>query len=248
MRVLVPGATTERYARLWHIGRTDVEDNVLYGKLGFEGSGVADLWNEENKDFEEASTPSGVAAPFAIELSRRRLVFQTRGQDIRVTSFTGALQGILRDATQQDWRVETDRTQMSFAQWRGTVEKVTQLRFNITPPNPHYEGRPSVERLVEGAALSAAQLILRSDAGIMTDSEIVVELLDHVDRGYGTSVAVGERDIDGETLESVFSSELNGETEIRVLPANPETGEVERDTLRQELTEPTAAGHAEEHG
>lgn len=237
IRLLVPGATTERYNRVWHVGRTEVEDGFLYGRLGFESSGTADLWNEDDKDFEEASTPAGVASPFAINLSNLGLAFQTRGQDIRVTSFANAMRGILRDASGQDWGIESARTQMSFNQWRATVTRVTQMRFDLEPPNPNYEGRPSLERLIAGANLSAADLTLKSDAGVLTDAQIVLELLDHVELGYGRSVAVGDRPINGEIVESVYSSELNGETEVVTRPANPETGEVERATLRNELTE-----------
>jgi hypothetical protein len=247
-RILVPGASTERYGRIWHVGRTEVEDGILYGRLGFEGSGLADLWSEDDKDFQETRTPAGVAAPFAIQLTGLRMVFQTRGQDIRVTSFVGAMQGILRDATGQSWRIETDRREVTFAQWRSTVEKVTQMRFTVEPPNPNYEGRPDLERLIEGASLSAAEIVLRSEDGIVTDADIVTQLLDHAERGYGRDVAVGERTVDGEVVESVYSSELHGETEVAVRPANPETGEVERETLRQELTRADDTGHAGEHG
>lgn len=246
--ILVPGASTERYSRTWHVGRTELEDNILYGRLGFEGSGLADLWSEEDKDFQETQTPAGVASPFAIQLSHLRMVFQTRGQDIRVTSFTNALRGILRDASEQDWRVEADRREVSFTQWRATVDKVVQMRFFVEPPNPNYEGRPDIERLIEGASLSAAELVLRSDDGIITDAEIVTQLLDHVERNYGRDVAVGERMVDGEVVESVYSSELRGETEVAVVPANPETGEVEKETLKQELTRVDNPGDAREHG
>lgn len=245
---LAPGASTERYQRVWHVGRIEINDDVLFGRLGFEGSGHADLWNEEDKDFQEARTPAGVASPFAILLSNFRLVFQTRGQDIRVTSFIGAMRGILRDASEQDWRIEAIRREMSFPQWRQTVERVIQMRFSIEPPNPNYEGRPDIERLIEGARLSAAEIVLRSEDGIVTDADYVVQLLDHVERGYGSDVAVGERIVDEEVVEAVYSSELNGETEVAVRPANPETGEVEAATLREELTRPTDAGDAREHG
>jgi hypothetical protein len=144
VHILEPGASTERYNRVWHVGRTSVDGDILFGRLGFEGSAAADLWNEEDKDFEGARTPSGVAAPFAIQLSDFRLVFQTRSQDIRVTSFTGAMQGILRDASGQDWRIETARSEMSFNQWRQTVDRVTQMRFNVEPPNPNYQDRPDL--------------------------------------------------------------------------------------------------------
>lgn len=240
VRILVPGASTERYGRIWHIGRTAQEDGFFYGRLGFEGSGTADLWSEEDKDFEAARTPAGVASPFAVRLSDLRVVFQTRSRDIQVTSFTGALQKILRDESgDEDWRVETAQAQISFSEWRSSVQRVTQMRFHVEPPNPNYQGRPVLKQLIADAKLTAADLDLHSEDGIDTDAEIVTELLDHVSRQYGRSVAVGERTTDDRVTETVYSSELNGESEVRVVPANPETGEVERETLRRELTEPT---------
>jgi hypothetical protein len=112
------------------------------------------------------------------------------------------------------------------------------MRFNVRPPNPTYRDRPDLERLIEGAALNAAQLVLRSDAGIVTDADIVRQLIEHVDLGYGDDVAVGERTVAGEVVESVYSSDLRGESEVNVVPANPETGEVEPETLRRELRGP----------
>ena len=248
-RILVPGASTERFGRVWHVGRTELEDGILYGRLGFEGSGVADLWSEDDKDFQETRTPAGVASPFAIQLTGLRLVFQTRSRDIQVTSFVGAMQGILRDATGQSWRIETDRRQVTFEQWRPTVDKVTQMRFTVEPPNPNYEGRPDLERLIESTSVSAAEIVLQSEDGIVTDADIVRQLLDHTEtRGYGRDVAVGERTVSGEVVESVYSSRQHGEVVVAVRPANPETGEVERETLRQELTREDDSEHAGEHG
>jgi hypothetical protein len=248
LSLLVPGASTDRYGRLWHVGRTDLLDGFLFGRLGFEGSGSADLWNEDARDFEEARTPAGVAAPFAISLSNLDLVFQTRGQDIQVTSFTGAMQKILRDASEEAWSVETAQRQVTFAQWRATVERVTLMRFHIEPPNPNYQGRPDLQRLIEGAHLNAADITLHSEDGINTDAEIATQLLDHVRLDYGRGVAVAERPVNGDVIESVWSSELNGETEVTIVPANPETGEVERDTLLRELTEPPDSEHPRQHG
>ena len=248
VRILVPGASTERRRRIWHVGRTWVDNDILFGRLGFEGSAAADLWNEKDKDFEDTRTPSGVAAPFAVRLSDLRLVFQTRGRDIQVTSFTDAMRDILRDTSGQDWRIETARNEMSFYEWRRTVDRVTLMRFNVEPPNPNYRDRPDLERLIEGASLSAAELVLRSDDGIVTDADIVRQLLDHVDLGYGRDAVVGERTVEGEIIESVYSSQLHGDTEVIIVPANPETGEVEPETLRQELTRPDVSEHAREHG
>lgn len=249
VRILHPGASTERYQRTWRVGRTQVEEDILYGRLGFEGSGLTDLWNEENKDFQEAPTLTGLVAPFAIALSDLRLIFQTRGRDIRINSFTGALRGILRDASGEYWEIEVPRREMSFSQWRQTVDRVIEMRFHVEPPNPNYQDRPDLERLIEGANLSTADIDLRSDDGIVTDAEIVAQLLDHVNnRGYGRGGSIGERTVEGEIVESEYSFEQHGETEVVVLPANPETGEVEPATLREELTGHAEEEHAREHG
>lgn len=235
VRVVVAGATTERYNRIWHVGRTWIQDNILFGRLGYEGSAAADLWDEERKDFRDTRTPSGVVSPFAISLRSFLLVFQTRSSDIQVTSFTGALQGILRDASGQEWRIQPARHEIGFREWRNTVGRVTQMRFNVERPNPNYQDRPDVEKLIDGAALSSAEIVLKSDQSIYTDADIVLQLLDHVDRGYGRDVAVGERTVSGEVVESVYTSQLRGETEVAVVPANPDTGEVEPETLQHEL-------------
>jgi hypothetical protein len=234
--IVVAGATTERYNRIWHVGRTRIDNGVLFGRLGYESTAAADLWDEERKDFHETSTPSGVVSPFAISLRSFLLVFQTRSSDIQVTSFTGALQGILRDASGQDWNIRPARQEMSYRQWRSTVDRVTQMRFTVEPPNPNYQDRPDIEKLIEGARLSSAELVLKSDQSIYTDADIVLQLLDHVEnRGYGKDVFVGERTVSGEVVESVYSSEMHGETEVVVLAANPDTGEVEQEALLHEL-------------
>ena len=123
------------------------------------------------------------------------------------------------------------------------------MRFHVEPPNPNYQDRPDLERLIQGANLSAADIDLRSEDGIITDANIVVQLLDHVNNhGYGRGGSVGERTVGSEVVEAEYSFELQGETEAVVLPANPETGEVEPETLRQELTRHDDTEHAEEHG
>jgi hypothetical protein len=237
VEALQPGNSTERYNRLWRLGRTYVEDRVVFGRLGFERSGAADLWNEEKRDFIETEVPGGVAAPFALSLDNFLLVFQTRSQDIRVTSFIGAMQGILRDATgDPTWRIESARHPTSFQEWRASVSRVSRLHFNVVPPNPNYQGRPDVRRLIEELRLSAASLDLRSDEDIDTDADLVGQLLDHVERGYGTATAVGERATPEGTRETVFNSEIQGEAEVTERPADPATGEVQPDVLREELT------------
>src|SRR5689334_9078269 len=80
VRVIQPGASTERYSRTWRIGLTSAspEEDVLYSRIGFERPRGTVLWDEEIKDFQPAPTPSGQVVPFAIELQDLSVAFQTR--------------------------------------------------------------------------------------------------------------------------------------------------------------------------
>lgn len=237
-RSLVPGASTERNGRVWRIGRTVLEDDFLYGLLGVESSEAAKFWNETAKDFEKAGKPVDIVSPFVIRLTNLELAFQLRHPDIQLTSFTDAIGKILREATSENWRIEaTEGAAVPFGQWRRSVDAVYQIRFHIVRPNPNYEGRPDLERLIEGARLTAANIDLQSDTGVTTESDIVRQLLDHADGGNGSYVASAERPaVDGHRVETLYSSKLHGETEVAVVPADPDTGEVSRETLLLMLT------------
>jgi hypothetical protein len=237
-RSLVPGASTERNGRVWRIGRTVLEDDFLYGLLGVERREAAEFWNQTAKDFENAGKLVNIVSPFVIRLTDLELAFQLRHPDIQLTSFTDAIEKILREETGENWRIEaTEGAEIPFGQWRRSVDAVHQIRFHIVRPNPNYEGRPDLERLIEGARLTAANIDLQSDTGITTDSDIVRQLLDHADAGNGSYVASAERPaVDGHRVETLFSSELHGETEVTVLPADPDTGEVSREALLLMLT------------
>jgi hypothetical protein len=236
---LVPGTAVQRYSRMWHLGQVRLEDGIVFGHLGYESASGADIWDEAALDFQEVQVPAGVAAPFGIRLADLLLVFQIRTPDIRVTSFIGALQAILREATlNEDWHIETARQRVPFETWRASVERVTRLRFSLEPPNPNYEGRPDIERLIEGAKVAAATVELRApDGSVDTDADIVRQLLDHVERGYGDALAVGEREVDGQTETTVYNTKLGGESELVERPADPATGEVTSEVLRRELTD-----------
>jgi hypothetical protein len=113
---------------------------------------------------------------------------------------------------------------------------VTRLRVHLKPPNPTYEGRPDVERLIEDARLVTATLDLRSD-DINTDADLIGQALDHVQRGYGDGSASGVRGTGDTEIETVYNTDMEGETEVVERPADPETGEVSQETLQEELSD-----------
>jgi hypothetical protein len=212
-QVLEPGASVTRHTRLWRLGQTSSDSDYLVSRIGFEGQRNTFVWKEESKDFVEAPAPNGLFVPFAINLHTLSVVFQVRPPDIRVQSFAGALQGILRQATDNDWRVEAQIHRTSFQAWRATVDRVIRFNFHVEQPNPNWEGRPDLENIMERLGdLDAADFGFVAENGIVTDDELVVEIVDHVQRGYGHGSATGLREIDGRVVESVMHTD-SGEIE-----------------------------------
>jgi len=231
LRVLRPGASVERYARTWRIGQINpVATYVLDGRIGFEGERRTFMWDEEAQDFIPGPSPNGLVVPFVINLLNLTAVFQIRPPDIRATSFTGAVEGMLRAATGEPWRVEPITRQVSFDSWRATVSKVTRMHFHVEPPNPNWEGRPQLEDLMRRLGnLDAADFDFVAENGVATDDELIVELADHVQRHYGRMSATGRREVGvaaGQVVESVLDSEAGEieelEREADVPPNDPE--------------------------
>ena len=108
-----PDSTSRSFRAAAHIPGIDTPQSPATPQKSYRGP--------SRKYFLSERTPAGAASPFAIRLSDLIIVFQTRGQDIRVTSFTGALPGILRDESgNEGWRVESDRSEISFSEWRAS--------------------------------------------------------------------------------------------------------------------------------
>jgi hypothetical protein len=248
--VLVPGASVERYSRTWRIGHTAREDDRLLGRIGFEGERQTFIWNDESKDFLPGPSPNGLVVPFVINLNSLRVVFQVRPPTIRARSFTGALEGILRHATDQDWRVEPVTHQMSFEDWRATVTKVTRMYFLAERPNPNWEGRPELEGLMRRLGdLDSAGFVFSAENGINTNDELAVELVDHVyRRDYGRGSAAGPREIDGRIIESVLDSETGETEDVGSLAEVSDDPELSMLMVDLELEAPTEEAQAELDG
>jgi hypothetical protein len=225
-----------RYGRTWLMGQSRVDGLYLFGRIGFESEGsVTEVWDEDRTDFTQLAIPSGVTAPFLLALTTLKMAFQTRGSLIKVNSFIHAMQALLKESTGEDWRLVTSRRVVTFEQWRDSVQKVTRMRFHLVRPNPNYEGRPDVERLLEEIGAEAETLEVQNPDGLQTDADLVGQLLDHVGRGYGDATITGERQEDDRVVETVYDTRLGGESELHERPADA-TGEVPESELRAELT------------
>lgn len=237
---LVPGAAHTRYGRTWRLGQWQDQGDTILGRLGFDAvGGVAEVWNEDLKDFEEQQLPQGTTSPFVVRLSDARVAFQLRPGKIRPRGFTGALQGLLNDG--QDfyrWRVELDLVRVSWERWRKTVDRVVKINARVERPNPHYQGRADVERIIEGGNLELFRFIaVAADGaldGIDVEDEFIRQIVDH-GQEYGLVRATGETTVAGETTRSEWRSDMEGVPPEAVIDADPTTREAEPDALRREV-------------
>ncbi|MGH2970454.1 MAG: hypothetical protein ACRDK0_15535 [Solirubrobacteraceae bacterium] len=146
---LVVGTRIERYGRVWRMGPWKREGQAIVGRIGCESAGINELCDDEAQDFREGTRQLGLMSPFAVNPATLRVAFQVRGRDIRVKSFTGALEDLLNEASPADrWRVEREFREIGFEEWaRTSVERVAFIRATLERPNPHYAGRERIEEM-----------------------------------------------------------------------------------------------------
>jgi hypothetical protein len=245
---LIPGTVVERYGRPWRLGRWSEEDGVILGRIGFEDEpGVTEIWSDELKDFREQMLPAGVTSPFAIRVKDLQIAFQLRPGKIRPTTFTGAFQGLLNEASEfWRWRVERDVLEVPWEDWLRRVKRVTELSVTLYRPNPNYRDRDRVEELIEGvrARVFTGTWRARPDdpQGIDLTEEVIREAIEHAEE-HGRWAAEGEVDPEADT--EGLRVDLGGRVRWRSdetawtpqaeVPADPMTGEARGDALRDEL-------------
>jgi hypothetical protein len=232
---LVPGARIERHNRTWLMGRVRWEGASLVGRIGFQTSSVAEVWDEDIRDFREDMLLAGTTSPFAIDPGRRRVAFQLRPGAIRVRSFTGALQALMNAASPVNrWRVAQEVEEVPFEDWAEQVDRVIRLRVRLRRPNPHYGDRERVRGLVEGANARMAQIVWAADAealdGIDVNDAFVREAIQHA-QTYGSYAAAAER----RGIPTAWGSDQEAAAEERVVEADPVTREIPAVRLREQL-------------
>ncbi|MFI5838671.1 hypothetical protein ACIA8K_02985 [Catenuloplanes sp. NPDC051500] len=231
---LKQGRKADRYGRLWHLGQVTYDGEHLYGRLGFDRTENADLWQNDIDDFENLPTKSGAAAPFVVRMVDLVVVYQPRRQAIRPISFVGALRSMLRMDAGDGWNVTAlPGAGTSFDDWRQQVDQVTQIRFRLDQaPGP--EGHPSrVASLLSETKPESAMISWRSEAGLDLGSDLMRDLMAQAESGAGEIVAFGRSTTMPDALRRWDSAvgDENVTTEVEV----NETGEVDRATLLGEL-------------
>lgn len=222
---LSPGSRAESYGKLWIVGQTDTNANVLSGKLGFERTpGESEVWDEERLDFRENSYRRGLTVQFAVNLETFVLAFQ-KPSDVTPGGVVKAIIELL-NLEGERWEHKPFNTRKTFEDWVDEVEVVTRAKFTVKKPNPHYADAKNLEALMEQSRANVARLEVEADGGVDIESRFLQETRDHVERGYGTAIYTGVyHDESGRSVLTQYDSETGSEQETIELPADS-AGEV----------------------
>jgi hypothetical protein len=207
---------------------------LIFGRLGFEREGVTTAVFRDSR-FAQQAVPYGNFSPFAIDATNFNMVFQTRGDDIRVNSFASAFGALLRSTAYGSFRLESSTSTTTLSDWLNTVARVTRLHVRAELPNPNWRGRPQTEDLFAAMNLTSYTADFRGD-DVRSDAEFARELIQHADMGYGEASADAERETNGSILAVSYQSSLGGETTLSERIAETEDGgAVLNQTLADEL-------------
>ena len=238
---IVPGARATRYKREWIVGRTEFDNRVLTGRIGFNGEGAtAEVWDDEAKDFYDEPTMRGLTTTFAINVDRLEGFVQGRGQVITVGAVMGAIEALLNQGTKdkaQMWHLRSpQRERVTFAQWLETVTKVTKVKIRVAEPNPRWQDAKSIQDVFEQTESQVVSFELNSDNGVNMQAPFLVDSQNHIDRDYGEGRYSGVRqDPDGEHT-STFDTRGGLEELSDELPTQ-DNGEVQQGDLRARLVQ-----------
>ncbi|MCL2489567.1 MAG: hypothetical protein FWF36_02390 [Propionibacteriaceae bacterium] len=232
---LQAGRSTKRYGREWILGQGKRDDQLLTGRIGFRGAqGVAEVYDDSIKDFRPMAVPAGLAVSYVVNLVTLKLAVQPRGSEIKLNGLIGAFRALL-SSDREMWKVSIPgKVAITYTEWLETVDKVTEVKFHLRKPNPHYQDTPDLQALLDQAEAESARLRLRSSEGLDVSSPFVTQSMKHVGLGYGDAVLVGQRQGPAGLSETIYNSQLNSEESGFAAPAS-ENGEVSADTLTKVL-------------
>ncbi len=158
---------------------------------------------------------------------------------IEPTTFTGNFQNLLNLASRvYTWRVRTFVRGMPWEVWLQGVSRITELRFTLRRPNPHYGDGHFVHDLIED--VGAQKVVVDATApkegeGINIDAAWVQEALDHSE-AYGDLTAKGQqKGVIGRIIE--WKKKIQGQPLTARGIADPESSEVSTEALGEALDE-----------
>jgi hypothetical protein len=207
-RALDPANKVVRYRRVWRVSKmAKLEGSDYYGgKLGFSSKRPSEqvTYDETRGDFVSHVSESEqcVFSHFVLYAPRQYeeawLLFEERPPDIRRQSFMGALQGLFEEK-RVTLKVSVDREPVSFEDWVGQVERVTQFQGQAHVPNPGYQGRvKQLETIIEESHAESVKLIAKaasSGPGLDIEDSVLGAFVEHAearDGKYGEYSAKAE--------------------------------------------------------
>ena len=237
-RSLVPGTAVRRYDRLWRMGKWERGGRWITGRMGFEFEQDQEMWDEKERDFVERAVRFAQTVPFAVDTERMRVAFQLRARTVRPGTFRGNFQALLNEASPfMEWRVVLEGVaQPEWDRWLESVSRLVKLKIHMERPNPRYRGR-QVKDVFEASKAAAVDLMLEAPEDGSLDPNapgFVRQAIEHAEV-YGEFDAVAERVERGRTVREPWRSNLEGAVEKKVVAADPETGEVTPERLREAL-------------
>jgi hypothetical protein len=226
-----PGARITRYGREWIIGQTEESDGILYGRIGYQGeAGLAEIWDDERKDFVATATPTGLTAPFAIDLDSYDMAIQSRAPFMSISPMIGAFEALLSLGAEK-WEITGARTRTTLANWKASIEKLTFVKLVIREPNPHYHGAKDLESLMKDLDSEVMRVEARSESGLDMASNFLLETEGHLDRGYGEGEYRGVRGSGLYETETSYNTRIGSEESSEEFSVDPGTGEVSKQDL-----------------
>ena len=207
------GVEATRYGRSWKLSkRTELDNDRWTGRLGFVREGELSTlnWDDQLQDFERGEASSGVVVPFVITCQHRIVSFQLFPGKVRPHTVTGSLQALLNAEGAYIWKVSPFSLSQDFDKWRGSVSRVSMFKANLSYPNPSWEDRATIQRLMDTVNAKRTSLMAQAeqDESIDTNANLVQEALEHARRGYGRVTLTGTEIATGS--ESQFSQTADG--------------------------------------
>lgn len=224
---LRPGVRIETYNREWVMDRPDeLSRGLVHGHIGIVSQ--MDRWDDTTMRFLSDDLEAGIATPYVLDPDSGRLVFQTRGSTIKPQSFVNAFEKLINESSPDRWRVVLAEREMDWSTFLRMVEAVESMTIRLEKPNPRFPN-DLAESLVRDTEAASATLNLRGE-DIETDAEVVRLLMEHADR-YGYTNARGR------TRRGLlrYVGRRNTTQVTAHVPADPETGEVSQEDLREQV-------------
>ncbi len=229
---LTPGKSVVRYNRLWRLPQHESREGWITGRVGFEHPGTeAGVWDEQRKDYRDVNAAQ--LTRYMIDTGTGRVAFELKSSVIKPWTFQGNFQALLNADSGYQWRVTLEGIdQPPWEEWRESVDRITNLRIKLVPPNPRYRGK-EVEELIEGAKLSAATIAVQGEDIDPSESELLEESIQHYQAGYGSLTAKAVTGSDDKKVE--WRSEEEGNVARERAMRDPETHEVPPSELERLL-------------